>query len=885
MRLLQLHAFAALAPAALAMLLAVGTAMSTFGQESDDMPGYRARFERALQANELEPFLRELQSEAANHSRDDVEFAQAYVDASDTWFQAVMDSGKSIEERRAGFQVALDAIEAFGTQTRVSAIVDLWAGELLRIKSFDEAETLLRRVIDRAGVPVNSLPFLLQRYAQAARGRSDLREAVSRIDRAQVAIEQMNAPAPWPSIARCAVGVTRADIEFNVGRIDAAFARMRALREEPGLTAEPALGVQAALTHGKWALAIEDFALLREIVSDELVERARAHDPSLVPDALYLRATARYKDARNHGGELDGSRELLNETVASSLGAPEIECAARLHLVDIALRTGDMSEAVEQLARAEQLGPRESDARARVAALRAETALRLRASRSELEAHAHGLSQELDALRQQFLSLPLQKSGVGFLLGGAPRMLFATWVRVQIALDPTERGLVKALAPIVEAQALGTLSRSLDARATLDLVRSTLVAPGVGVLIYLPAPDHSHVFAVDSQGILHDELEGNFTLRGYATALEREWNAAPSGDARSLELRRKSIDRAGRVAADKFLPSRLRERMTSWELCLISGAELCFDPSFECFVLDDGSFLGLTQGIGYLPSLPVAVRLSERAPSREHASGVEAVLVAAVGIQLDVLSASSGLAPILADEHELKRVMAAFAPSRVEMRLRSAATLTALRESAVSDATVLAILAHGAYDITQCGDDERPAFLVLAPDGQQETGVACCADIESLKLPPLVELLACSTARGPTRMGDGAAAHLVGACFLGGARCVLASRTQVELQATVALAAEFHSALRTAGLTPAAALLVARRNIAAMPQRSDPWYWAGLALHGDASGALFAAAEPSSAVARETNSVKWSALAAATAVASAFAFVVYRRIRRARVAS
>ena len=831
-------------------------------------------------AESLEALVRRLQAESANRTRDDAEFAREYVGVTSARFRRASDAGKPLDERRAAFQLALEAAENFGKAVDAMALVDDWAAQLMIAQRYDEAEPLLARVVDREGAAGDMFPFLLERYAQTARARRDFGEALARLERAQTAIQSMSDDEAWRSTARCEVGITRARIESELGRIDAAYARLRALRSEPALTADPALAVRIELELGQLALAIDDYALLDELISDQLLERVRATDPAHVPAALFVIAAARYRAARDLGGDRELARRLLDEAAAAA-SSPALEIAARLFLVNLNLLSGELAEAREQLDRVEALEPVEPELRARCAAMRVAVALREGAPEARLEIVAQELGRDLDEWCANMRSLPLQKSGVGLLYWGSARLALAEWVRVQCALDPSERGIAKALGPILEAQALGTLARSLDARTTLEDVRRTLIAPGVGVLTYLPGPNHSHVFGLDSNGLFHRELEGDFTLRAKAAALESSWNAPPAIAASELETRRVLIERAGRTAAEAFLPLELRDRVASWDICVVSGTDACMNPSFECFVLDGGQFLGLTKAIAYLPSLPVGVRLCERESSRVRASRPEAVLIAAVGVAPGASSSAAKLAALRVDDGELHRAMAAFDPAGVESRLRAQASLAALREPIVGDAGVLTILAHGAYDASVCGADERPAFLLLAPsDGS--SGSVCCAAVESLRLPPLVELLACGTARGPTRMGDGAAAHLVGACFLGSAGAVLAARTEVELGATLALATRFHEALRRDGLSPALALLAARRATASTSGRDDPWYWAGLALHGHASAPLFEAGTPEPAVADESGSalLKWGALTTAGVIASAF--VVYRLMRARR---
>jgi CHAT domain-containing protein len=189
---------------------------------------------------------------------------------------------------------------------------------------------------------------------------------------------------------------------------------------------------------------------------------------------------------------------------------------------------------------------------------------------------------------------------------------------------------------------------------------------------------------------------------------------------------------------------------------------------------------------------------------------------------------------------------------------------------------MLTVLAHGAYDARRCGDLERPALLILAP-GPGDIGLACCSDVESLHLPPYVELLACGAACGPLRLGDAAASHLVGACMSAGARTVLASRIDLDLGLSLDLVEALHEHLRVFGESPASALLAARRKLAAQPGCGDPWYWAGLTLNGAGWVPVF---EAQPRVERSSTSNIVFASAAATAIVAAVALLIRSAARR-----
>jgi CHAT domain-containing protein len=96
----------------------------------------------------------------------------------------------------------------------------------------------------------------------------------------------------------------------------------------------------------------------------------------------------------------------------------------------------------------------------------------------------------------------------------------------------------------------------------------------------------------------------------------------------------------------------------------------------------------------------------------------------------------------------------------------------------------------------------------------------------------LVVLSACQTALGREVRRDGLVSITRG--FLhAGARRVLATLWPVDDRATTLLMREFYRALLVDGLTPALALVRAKRALSADRQFHAPFYWAGFVLHGD----------------------------------------------------
>jgi CHAT domain-containing protein len=96
----------------------------------------------------------------------------------------------------------------------------------------------------------------------------------------------------------------------------------------------------------------------------------------------------------------------------------------------------------------------------------------------------------------------------------------------------------------------------------------------------------------------------------------------------------------------------------------------------------------------------------------------------------------------------------------------------------------------------------------------------------------VVVLSACSTAGGKNVPGEGVIG-LARAFMYAGAPRVVASLWQVNDLATSELMKRFYHGVLIQGLTPAAALHAAQRQLAAIPRWSSPYFWAPFVLQGD----------------------------------------------------
>jgi CHAT domain-containing protein len=97
----------------------------------------------------------------------------------------------------------------------------------------------------------------------------------------------------------------------------------------------------------------------------------------------------------------------------------------------------------------------------------------------------------------------------------------------------------------------------------------------------------------------------------------------------------------------------------------------------------------------------------------------------------------------------------------------------------------------------------------------------------------LVVLSACETGVGEDLAGEGMAS-LARFFFEAGARSVVSSLWRVSDRSTAQLMERFYRAYLGRGLSPAAALARAQRELLAQPETSSPYRWAGFVVQGDA---------------------------------------------------
>jgi hypothetical protein len=538
-----------------------------------------------------------------------------------------------------------------------------------------------------------------------------------------------------------------------------------------------------------------------------------------------------------------GAKEALEllEQASKAPGLPELDLLlAELNGAWLRMNVGDLSKAGALLESADQrLLAREPDAeqsdsmhrprpeRAQLAALEARLALMRGDDVEALQLHCKRLEGSLKDLCTQWSSLNLRTGGIGFLGVRLRCSVLSELARVYVRLEGRERGAELALQAIVSAQALGTLERRLNApAATLEEIREELLLPlDHGILLYLPGPDQSHVFAIDRDTLGYDEFSGDRALHEQLVD-----HAAKLASLRSSALDRRSdaLERErlrAQELAKELLPEGVRKQVLSWKALTVVGSELLDELQFEALPLRDGKPAGQSYALDYLPSVPLGLALARR-PAPE-ATQRDLVLVAAPQAGGEARARWPELVPLDLSKESLGRLCGNFPEARTAVLTKRDATWTALSLLEPSNARILCFLGHAVNDSSR----ERPIGLVFAP-GEEDDGLVWCEEVEVLPSPELIVLMACASGQAPLRSADAAAPSQDGAFFAAGARVVVSTRADVLLEPATLLTERLLGGLVVGGTSPAAALRDARRALAREDDGAAAWMNAVVRVSG-----------------------------------------------------
>lgn len=647
---------------------------------------------------------------------------------------------------------------------------------------------------------------------------------------------------------------------------------------------------RAALDHRlRLLLAEDDFDGLAEVEERLASDRAHLDAPAWWQAKVDVRFAVGALEAELRGVAPAGAaRERLEGLVAGGDLDPVEERWTHLHLALAQLDEPDLAAAADTLASLRALlagadGATPTRPHHRLAlglvALEARHALLVDGAGGTpplpLAEHAARLRAAWnDGFLARWAEAPVRSGGLGYLYLSYRHLVAQELLELHLRLDGPEDGPRAVLGELLRAQALGTLARRLGADIpSLAEVRSGLLTDGAGLLLWHVGRDRSYVVLADAQGVACERLAPVHVLeraaRGLVVAAQRALRSGRGDDLAAVES-------AAREARDALLPAAWRGRIEGWSAALVTGLDGLGYVPFELLPGGSGARLGAQLEVVHLPSVPVGLRLAERAPEGRAARRPEDtwVLADTLGPRPDLERWE--LPPLDLGLADLAPLMDA-ADGHGRLESGTAASPAALERALSAGAPVVQVVAHGLYDPTR----ERPAGLLLAPD-TADGGALWADDIERLveaaQVPPrLTVLTACGTARGPLRRGDDGRGDLGAAFLAAGADAVVLSAAPQERDAGLRIAAALHREL-AGGASPAAALRRVREECATRGSDLEALQ-AGL-IHSLGAGRrpVFAASMPP---ARQSAPPPWAALGLGAVLALGAGAWLLVRARRA----
>ncbi len=594
----------------------------------------------------------------------------------------------------------------------------------------------------------------------------------------------------------------RGTIEVMLGRLDAASGCLDAAARlldalPPERSAERRdAELQLLLRRLDLMTANERFAAVGPAVRRFAAQRERDGAPLDGAQRTLLRlheVGADYLAAQHQLIDVDAAAAAV-ESLRTS---PELPARERdlctIWLADLELARGDLARARSLLAVVE-VSRRDQWL---TTAIAARLARRSAAHRDVLLAHETQLRAELHALVEEWREAAAQRGSAGFLRLGPRLRTLAELIAVTDLLHGPER----ALADVLTVQACTAVSRARGARAQpVAELRRRLFTDGDGALVFVPAWDTSHVFAVDRTEVLRCELPRASAIRQLAANVRVELGALDAE--RVAEPTLAAVRAHATALADALLPAQLRQRMRGWRHVVITGGNLLGNPPFACLPWDERTLLGERFGVARIASLPLLERLHADASATAAAAALPARLVATLTPTAEFAGRNALGAPV---------ALAGARWQRLLDELPAGSTCAVDR-----DATPAAVLADGPARLTiVLAHGEQPSLgaepaLGLAADPRHRDGALTAADVRSSRQRGVVVIAACHASRGPLRMGDDDAADSLADAFLvAGATAVVASAAPLRASLHLDAAAALLHAL-TAGANPAEALRRAR---------------------------------------------------------------------------
>jgi CHAT domain-containing protein len=181
---------------------------------------------------------------------------------------------------------------------------------------------------------------------------------------------------------------------------------------------------------------------------------------------------------------------------------------------------------------------------------------------------------------------------------------------------------------------------------------------------------------------------------------------------------------------------------------------------------------------------------------------------------------------------EAKAIMAVTPPDEGMVAAGFDATKERIVSDKLRDYRIIHFATHGL--LNDVSPELSGVILSLVDEhGESRAGFLRLHDIYNMNLSAdLVVLSACRTGLGRNVQGEGVVGLTSGFMYAG-AKSVIASLWKVDDDATAELMSHFYTAMLKDGLSPAAALKTAKREMWRQERWRAPFYWAAFTLQGE----------------------------------------------------
>ncbi len=739
-------------------------------------------------------------------------------------------TGSSVHESPQEDDPAAALVQALSDATEPSArraqVLEL--SSLAPASASPEFRGLLGEAIVHADLR-RDFPTLFARLQGVHEAAADHAGFLAAIERFRTAL------APLSPVERVYLDYRESRAYLSSGEADRSLAGYRAVVGQIDDWREPSGYAEA---HGRFVRALATEELVLALLEQGMVDAARRLE-SAERDGLpgLLRAEIALESGRyetvlervdelvadgvplgNNGRLLRGCAlarldrgaeaiEDLEHVLADEASTPILRSTAALALADFYLRSARYDDARGALRRLDDGPPLPALARARRDGLLARWGLLSSAPKAERAAALEALRASYAGWVAAWQSAPLLPAGAHFLRPARRAALIADVMEAELGSDG---GPGTALHQLIEAESCGTLARRLGLSASsVDALIRHFESTGGGLLAFVPAPDVTHVFAVDASGVMHgraltpDALEERCEeflnwLRADRSATGADFDPAPG-----------AVELTGLV-----LPKAIQDRLRTWPRVRVAGFQDVLPVPPTLLRLEGQSWLGTEAEIAEWPSMVVGLAL-ERQPWDRSAS--------AVAILDPLVPGRGDLARLPFESARLDELRAA-APGRVAIFEGERAVAARM---AAAPAGILYVHSHGESSPRL----DRPGVLLLAGPSSPVDAAAIEELFGGQPAPLDVILAACDAGRTRLRFGEDGADHLGSAFLVAGARsCVLPLRKAFH-EPSKAFALVYVARL-LAGDSPGAAARAARSTM--IKQGWDPRDAANLRLIGAA---------------------------------------------------